>query len=70
MARPAVAFVVQQHELSCLQRALKRSIRWAACRVYALQVCTDRTEWALHLCRQPVGDDFGLSHESFVSYFD
>ena len=47
LARPVVAFVLQQHELSCLRRALRRAIRRAACRVYALQVSTALADWAL-----------------------
>ncbi|XP_037071412.1 E3 ubiquitin-protein ligase MYCBP2-like [Pollicipes pollicipes] len=49
MTRPVVAFVLQQHELGCLQRALTRAIRRGACRVYALQALN----WLLRSVTQP-----------------
>lgn len=38
--RPVMAFVIQRHDLEGLQFAMKQSLRKAACRVFALQVCS------------------------------
>ncbi|XP_043660407.1 E3 ubiquitin-protein ligase highwire [Drosophila teissieri] len=37
LTRPAMAFITQKHELDRLRAAMRRSLRIAACRIYALQ---------------------------------
>lgn len=48
--RPAMAFITQKHELDRLRGAMRRSLRIAACRIYALQALN----WLLRSVTQGV----------------
>ncbi|XP_070133334.1 E3 ubiquitin-protein ligase highwire [Drosophila bipectinata] len=50
LTRPAMAFITQKHELDRLRAAMKRSLRIAACRIYALQALN----WLLRSVTQGV----------------
>lgn len=50
LARPAMAFITQKHELDRLRAAMRRSLRIAACRIYALQALN----WLLRSVTQGV----------------
>lgn len=44
MSRPVLQFLLQQHNLHCLQAAMKRALHKATCRVYAMQVSKIKRE--------------------------
>ncbi|XP_068159965.1 LOW QUALITY PROTEIN: E3 ubiquitin-protein ligase highwire [Drosophila tropicalis] len=50
LGRPAMAFITQKHELERLRGAMRRSLRIAACRIYALQALN----WLLRSVTQGV----------------
>lgn len=50
LTRPAMAFITQKHELDRLRAAMRRSLRIAACRIYALQALN----WLLRSVTQGV----------------
>lgn len=50
LMRPTMLFVLQQHNLTHLQLAMKYALRLAACRVYAMQAFN----WLLKSVTQPI----------------
>lgn len=48
--RPVMLFLLQQHDLECLQLAMKQALRKATCRVYAMQALN----WLLRSVTQPI----------------